>query len=244
MKKAVYDFIAQNPNTTIRKCASALQIEDLAVMAWIHELRNEGCVKSMILPLGNDIDPDSSTFYSVCKAYRVKEDALQLEDPSDSDRQSSMGKPDILGNMVSVGDTIMLIAQDGRYLTTEVVNSCGETRCYFTNRADFAYQDSYRPYNGVFSVTALGDAAENIEQAGVGKRDALGNPVDIGDVVLIIETGYRRFQKGKALSVAGKSCMVSFEPDCYFKTSGRRFYRDIVSLSKIGLENIQLPENE
>ena len=244
MKKAVYDFIAQNPNTTIRKCASALQITDMAAMAWIHELRNEGCVKSAVLPLGNDVDPDSSMFYSVCGPYGVKKPVQRYEDRDVSDKQPQMGKLDIFGNTVSVGDTIMLIAQDGRYLTTETVKSCGETRCYFTNRAEFAYQDSYRPCNGVFSVTALGDAAENIEQAGVGKRDALGNPVDIGDVVLIIETGYRRFQKGKVLSVAGKSCMVSFEPDCYFNTSGRRFYRDIVSLSKIGLENIQLPENE
>ena len=244
MKRKVYDFIAQNPNTTIRKCASALQIEDLAAMAWIHELRNEGCVKSVVLPLENDIDPDSSMFYSVCGPYGVKESLQKNESLPDIDREPCMGKPDILGNTVSVGDTIMLIAQDGRYLTTEVVKSCGETRCYFTNYAEFSYQDSYRPYNSLFSVTALGTAAQNIQQAGEGRFDALGNPVNVGDVVLIIETGYRKFQKGRVLSLAGKSCMVSYDPDCYFKTSGRRLYKDVVSLSKIGLENILLEEKE
>ena len=114
MKKAVYNFIVQNPNTTIRQCASALQITDMAAMAWIHELRNEGCIKSAVLPLGNDVNPDSSMFYSVCGPYGVKKPVQRYEDRDVSDKQPQMGKPDIFGNTVSVGDTIMLIAQDGQ----------------------------------------------------------------------------------------------------------------------------------
>ena len=49
MKRAVYDFIAENPNSTIHKCAEALKIDDLAAMVWIHALTAEGVVKTMVL---------------------------------------------------------------------------------------------------------------------------------------------------------------------------------------------------
>lgn len=148
-----------------------------------------------------------------------------------------MKRKDMFGNPVDVGDTIMLIAQDGRYLRTETVIRCGDSRCYFRNYKTFGIQDSYRPYEALFSVSALNELAENIEHAGENMCDALGNNLSVGDVVLFVETGYRRFQKGTVHSVAPQSCVISFPRDCYGNTEGRRFYRDVVSLTKLGLQD-------
>ena len=240
MKKAVYDFIAQNPNTTIRKCAEALQIEELSAMVWIYELTKEGYLSCKVLPLGNGIDEDCSIFYFACKVYGKQAEVQNTSSLDGTKTTDSSGKLDMFGNQVCVGDTIMLIAQDGRYLTTETVKSCSDTRCYFQNYAAFGYQDSYRPYDALFSVTALKDLACNRDHAGDSKRDALGNTLSVGDTVLFIETGYRRFQKGTVLSMAVKSCVVSFSCDCYGNAEGRRFYRDVVSLTKLGLTDIEL----
>ena len=69
MKKRVYDYIASHPNTSIRQCAEALHVPDLDAMRTILDLSKEGYLKCMVLPLGNERDADTSSFYSVCKTY-------------------------------------------------------------------------------------------------------------------------------------------------------------------------------
>ena len=70
LKRKVYDYILVNPCTTVHRCARALKVEELVVLELIEELCKEGVVSvGAVLPLDNDIDPDTSTFYSVCGEY-------------------------------------------------------------------------------------------------------------------------------------------------------------------------------
>ena len=73
MKKKVYDYIAAHPCSTANQCAEALQINGLEAMKLIHALRQEGYLKSTILPLDNGISSYNSNFYSVRKAYQETE---------------------------------------------------------------------------------------------------------------------------------------------------------------------------
>lgn len=73
MKKKVYDYIAQHPCSTENQCAEALQLNGLEVMKLIQTLRQEGYLKSTILPLDNGISSDNSNFYSVRKVYQETE---------------------------------------------------------------------------------------------------------------------------------------------------------------------------
>ena len=69
MKKKVYDYIAAHPYSTANQCAEALQINGLDAMKLIHTLRQDGYLKSTVLPLENDLSSNTSNFYSVRKTY-------------------------------------------------------------------------------------------------------------------------------------------------------------------------------
>ena len=69
MKKRVYDYIASHPNASVRQCAEALCVPDLDIMRTIQDLRQEGVLKCVVLPLGNMLDADTSSFFAVCKVY-------------------------------------------------------------------------------------------------------------------------------------------------------------------------------
>lgn len=69
LENQVYDFIANNPNTTARLCAKAVNIEELTAVAIINKLRKKGSLRVEILPLGNQVSSDDSHFYSVCRPY-------------------------------------------------------------------------------------------------------------------------------------------------------------------------------
>lgn len=72
MRRKVYDYIAENPGTTVRRCADALNIADLLALSLINELCRAGVVSFIALPLGNPIEPDTSPFYFVCSPYIEK----------------------------------------------------------------------------------------------------------------------------------------------------------------------------
>lgn len=70
LEKQVYDFIANNPNTTARLCAKAVNIEELVAIVVINKLRKKGFLTAEILPLGNQVSSDDSHFYSACRPYK------------------------------------------------------------------------------------------------------------------------------------------------------------------------------
>ena len=69
MKKKICEYFAANPMSSYIKCAKSLEENGLTVQHLIHELVNEGYLKCAILPLGNDIEPNNSNFYSLRKVY-------------------------------------------------------------------------------------------------------------------------------------------------------------------------------
>ena len=69
MKKKICEFFAANPMSSHMKCANNLEESGLTVQHLVHELVKEGYLKCTILPLGNDIEPNNSNFYSLRKAY-------------------------------------------------------------------------------------------------------------------------------------------------------------------------------
>lgn len=69
MRKRVYDYISENPNTTHHVCAKALQITELEALDIINQLCKDGLLSIQVLPLGNDLDPTCSDFYSACGIY-------------------------------------------------------------------------------------------------------------------------------------------------------------------------------
>lgn len=69
MREKVYNHIAANPGTTVHSCAKVLNIAELSALSLINELCKDGIISLSALPLGNAINPDCSSFYSVCKPY-------------------------------------------------------------------------------------------------------------------------------------------------------------------------------
>ena len=69
MRKKIYDHIAENPGTTVQRCARTLSITELSALSLITELCRDGIVSLSVLPLGNVVERDNSPFYAVCKPY-------------------------------------------------------------------------------------------------------------------------------------------------------------------------------
>lgn len=69
MRKKVYDYFRKNPNTTHHQCAQALHIPEKVVLDAIAELYKDKLLELHALPLGNDLDPNCSIFYSACREY-------------------------------------------------------------------------------------------------------------------------------------------------------------------------------
>ena len=69
MKKRVYDYFKRCACTTVHQCAEALKTSDVCALRNINELLDDGFIKCTVLPLGNSINADASSFYSVCNVY-------------------------------------------------------------------------------------------------------------------------------------------------------------------------------
>lgn len=69
MRKKVYDYFMENPNTTHHQCAKALKKPEKDILEIIYELCEDKLLKLRVLPLGNELDPDCSVFYSTCQEY-------------------------------------------------------------------------------------------------------------------------------------------------------------------------------
>lgn len=69
MRKKVYDYFMENPNTTHHQCAKALNKPEEDVLKIIFELYKDRLLELHVLPLGNELDPNCSDFYSACREY-------------------------------------------------------------------------------------------------------------------------------------------------------------------------------
>ncbi len=65
MKKKIYDYLKNNANSSIHKIAYELKIYEQDVLKTVSDLESKYYICMKILPLGNDIEPDNSCFYSV-----------------------------------------------------------------------------------------------------------------------------------------------------------------------------------
>ena len=72
MKKKVYDYFKGCSCATVRQCAEALKISDICALKNIVALQCSGFIRCTVLPLGNNINADTSNFYSVCNAYHAQ----------------------------------------------------------------------------------------------------------------------------------------------------------------------------
>ena len=89
MRKKVYDHIAENPGTTVQRCARALSMAELSALSLINELCRDGIVSLMAFPLGNDIKSNNSPFYAVYKPYIDRASAKKRSNARASTRQEA-----------------------------------------------------------------------------------------------------------------------------------------------------------
>ena len=55
LQKKVYDYVRQNPNTTIHQISTALKIEDVETLNAVLKLQSKHYIKQDIQPLGHGI---------------------------------------------------------------------------------------------------------------------------------------------------------------------------------------------
>jgi hypothetical protein len=65
MKNQVYQFIKSNPMSTNYDVAQALEISGTQALKILESLCEERFLELIVRPLGNNIDPNCSCFYSV-----------------------------------------------------------------------------------------------------------------------------------------------------------------------------------
>ena len=69
MKKKVYDYFLAYPDSTHHMCARELLIPEAEILDCIDKMCSDGLLTIQGRPLGNEIDPNCSIFYSVRKPY-------------------------------------------------------------------------------------------------------------------------------------------------------------------------------
>ena len=65
MINKMYEYIAEHPMSTHHQCAVALRVDDVEAFVIVNKMKRDGYLREIILPLGNEFDPQCSNFYMV-----------------------------------------------------------------------------------------------------------------------------------------------------------------------------------
>ena len=65
MINKVYEYFKAHPMSTHRQCAIDLGVADMEMFVLVREMKRDGYLREIILPLGNEFDPQCSNFYMV-----------------------------------------------------------------------------------------------------------------------------------------------------------------------------------
>lgn len=69
MEKKVFDYLKAHPKSSHHQVAKGLGISEIDALGFLEGLASKGMIKRDVLPLGNNIDPDTSTYYSARGSY-------------------------------------------------------------------------------------------------------------------------------------------------------------------------------
>ena len=69
MDKKIFSYLEAHPKSSHHQIAKDLEISEIKVLSTINELKLKGLIRIDVLPLGNSIDNDCSTFYSTRGKY-------------------------------------------------------------------------------------------------------------------------------------------------------------------------------
>jgi hypothetical protein len=141
---------------------------------------------------------------------------------------------DNIGNTVKTGD--LLFTLNNKY-NIEVVNKLSSKCETFGYEPTVVFPDGRYMYSiYVISLSALGIDGINEKNASKTGFDAIGNSVKAGDYVLSVQRLKMYARVGRILKIANATCLIEDDNG----ETHRRRYREIISLTAIGKENIKI----
>ncbi len=69
MERRVFEYLQKHPKSSHHQVAKDLAIKEIQALGIIEGLASKGMIKRDVLPLGNNVEPDNSTFYSARGKY-------------------------------------------------------------------------------------------------------------------------------------------------------------------------------
>lgn len=67
METRVLDYLKEHPRSSLHQVAKGLSIPETESLRIIEKLVSAGLVQCEVQPLGNDLEPANSTYYSIAK---------------------------------------------------------------------------------------------------------------------------------------------------------------------------------
>ncbi|MEL7656556.1 MAG: hypothetical protein AAGU75_11685 [Bacillota bacterium] len=64
MEKKVFDYLKAHPRSSHHQVAKGLGVEEIDALGILERLASKGMIRRDVLPLGNNVDPNNSTYYS------------------------------------------------------------------------------------------------------------------------------------------------------------------------------------
>ena len=145
---------------------------------------------------------------------------------------------DNIGNDLNIGDYVFCLSGTHKN-TIQQIKKFRITKDHFGDRdaVDFAGGSWLLAYNTI-SLTALGITdAKTSTQPGC---DALGNILHPGDKVLYRHPLEYYAEIGTVKKLAAKSCLLEIAPNRFGETEYRKKYDEIISLTALDLETLEI----
>lgn len=153
---------------------------------------------------------------------------------------------DNIGQTIKVGHYIF--AMNGKFTIERVNRLSMRDDGVFDPEPTVVFDDGRYMYASyVISLTALGCTSDMIasEKSGKTGYDILGHELHDGDVVLSVPGRMQtRVQKGIVLKLNAATCKISKGMDINNTEFHRRKYVEVLSLSALGKENIEIQTTE
>lgn len=146
---------------------------------------------------------------------------------------------DNIGQELHAGDYIFSL--NGKYSFEIVKKLSTKYDGIFGFEPTVVFQDGRTMYACyVLSLTALDISPKTNAIYNSSGFDALGNKLNVGDIVLSVPRLEMFAEKGKVLKVMPKNCKISHEPNRFETDFHMRKYNEIISLTAINKENLEI----
>ncbi len=74
LEKQIYDFLKENPMSSVQTIAIGIHSEDIKVLAALMKLHKRGCVAQKVYSLSNAPELSNSNYYVVLGKYKKEEE--------------------------------------------------------------------------------------------------------------------------------------------------------------------------